>query len=107
MDLKDKSEYLEQLIIFTKSKQQQEQLDIKNQFVHICDSLKPINIVTETVQDIKNWSSFKADIVTTSINVVSNLLSNYLVLGRSTTVLKKIGGFVLQFALSKFNKKRI
>lgn len=105
MEITDKSEYLAKLIVFTKSKKQQEQLDVKNQFVLICDSLKPINILTETVHDIKNSSSFKADIVSTSITVVSNLFSNYLVLGRSTSLLKKIGGFALQFVSSKFNNK--
>ena len=101
----DQSEMLDDMILMIKNQQRHDLQVVKHQFEHICDSLKPINILTSTIKDVKNSSAFKTSAVITGLNIVSNFFSNYLVLGPSGSILKKVGGHLLQFALSRFNNK--
>ena len=107
MENQSQSELLDLMILDIKLNQRQNLHDMKSQFEHVIETMKPINILTETMAEVRNSSAIKQNLLTTAVTVAAGFVSNQLIMGQSVNVFRKLGGYHLQFAASKikFNNK--
>ncbi len=101
----NQSELLNQAIESLELQQKNELRDIKNQFEKVCDSIRPINILSETISDFRSMHDVRNNVLTNVVSVATGYLSKRLILGSSQNMFKKIGGYLLQYAVTNFTSK--
>ena len=69
---------------------------IKGEFLHVCDSLQPINLIKNSFKSIISSPDLKDNIIDTSIGLAAGLLSKAIIIGTSHNPIKKLLGTVLQ-----------
>jgi len=78
---------------------------VKEQFLLICESLKPINILKSTFKDITSSSSLLDNILGTTVGLATGFISKKIVVGTSGNIFKKIFGSMVQSGVSSFVAK--
>lgn len=103
------SEKLENLIGALEYQKRQEMDALKTQFKSTYDSFKPINILKNSLLEIKNTPEIKKNITSTILGISGGFVMNKLVAITSTNPIMKIVGTVLQFVvgnyISKYSRK--
>lgn len=64
------------------------------------DSLKPINMIKNTLRDIGGTPDLKANLLDATLGVGAGLLSKKLMIGSSTNFFRKISGTLVEFAIA-------
>jgi hypothetical protein len=104
---KNKQSKLEERIEFLKSKQNVEFILLKNQFKDTFDSLRPINLIKDTFNEVVHSPEIKNDLLKYSIGSLGGYVSKKMVFGNSNNIFKKISGAFLQFAIANLITNKI
>ncbi len=78
---------------------------IKGDFLHICDSLQPVNLLKNSFKSIIASPGLKDNIIDTSIGLAAGLLSKAIIIGTSHNPIKKLLGTVLQAGVTNTTAK--
>lgn len=73
---------------------------LKDQFYIVYDSLKPVNFLKKTLQDISSSPLLLDNIMSTSMGIASGFLTNKIFVGASGSLIRKLLGSVLQFGVT-------
>jgi|SRR6185312_10248705 len=79
---------------------------LKEQFITLCESLKPINILKDTLKDAHRDPELKTTLVNNAIGFVSGAVIRKIVTGKSYNPLRNLVGMVLERLVSR-NAERI
>ncbi len=87
-----------------------ELIELKDQFHVVIESVKPINLVKQSLSSLYNSPEKKLNILELATSFVGGYLSKKIVVGQSKSMIKNVLGNVLQYGIStvinKFNKKK-
>lgn len=107
MKKKDKRVQLANRIELLKAKQETDFIILKNQFEITYESLKPINLIKETFNEIKHNSEIKTNIFKTSLGILGGYISKKVLFGNSNNPFKKISGNVLQYIITNLITNKV
>src|SRR5215213_575066 len=93
------SEELKNAIIELERKRNVEEAAIKYEFKQTCETLKPANILKNTVSEVAASPKFRHNILNIAIGLGAGYLSKKAVVGRSAGLLKRTLGTALQFGV--------
>jgi hypothetical protein len=105
MQKKDSAEELKNTIRLVEVTQSENRILLKEQLLLTYDSLKPSNLIRSTLKEVTSSPFLIGNLAGTVIGLTTGYLSNKIVIGSSTSVLKKLFGRVLQFGVTKFISK--
>jgi hypothetical protein len=77
------------------------QLLLKEQFITICESLKPINILKDTLKEAQADPALKTTVINNAIGFVSGAAIRKIVTGKSHNPLRNLVGMVLERLVAK------
>lgn len=101
MENQTASELLKQLILEKEAEQKLEGVELRNQFLETYDSLKPVNIIKNTLKGIVNDPELKNSLADTAIGYAAGLLAKKITVGKSSGPVKNILGSMVQTIVSK------
>lgn len=96
---------LQQQIKQRESEQVQKLAALKLQFHETYDSFKPVNILKNTLVDIKNTPEIKQNITSTILGITGGFVMNKLVSITGSNPVTKIIGTVLQYVVGNYITK--
>jgi hypothetical protein len=73
---------------------------LKEQFYLTYESLKPINLIKNTIHDISTSPYLMENILDTAIGLTTGYLSKKIIVGGSANLFRKLFGSVLQFGVT-------
>jgi len=100
------SEDLKNAIIELERKRNVEEAAIKYEFRQTCETLKPANILKNTVSEVAASPKFRHNILNIAIGLGAGYLSKKAMVGRSAGLLKRTLGTALQFGVASLVAKR-
>ncbi|MFL9830898.1 hypothetical protein ABS764_08560 [Flavobacterium sp. ST-87] len=80
--------------------------ELKEQLATTYESIKPVNILRETVEDFNNAPDLKSNLLQIVVSIAGGYLSKKLLLGKSNSFFKKIAGYILQYGMTSFIAKK-
>ena len=80
--------------------------ELKEQLSLTYESIKPVNIVRESIEDFNNAPDVKNNLLQILVSITGGYLSKKLLLGKSNSFFKKIAGYVLQYGMTTFIAKK-
>lgn len=95
---------LNQMIRETKAQQDLDWIAIKDEIIEIKDSLNPVKIIRNTVQEINENVGFKSELAQSAISIGIGYLAKKLIIGKTNSTFKNIIGSVLQLAITTLVK---
>lgn len=105
MKKKNETDTLNQTIISLQNKQAQELKSLKEQFHLTYESLKPINLIKNTIAQVTESPEIKNNLVNNAIGLTTGYLSKKVLFGASHNPIKKVLGTLLQFAIANVVSK--
>ncbi|MCW2119996.1 hypothetical protein [Flavobacterium sp. 7A] len=81
--------------------------ELKKQLTLTYESVKPLNILKESLTDLKHMPEVKENLVETALSFAGGYFSKKLVMGKSNSLFKKIMGYALQYGVSKFISNKV
>ena len=105
MKKKNETESLNETIILLRNKQSEELKLVKEQFHIIYESLKPINLIKDTVHEITSSPDLKNNLVNNIIGLTTGFLSKKILVGATHNPIKKLFGTLLQFTVANIVSK--
>ncbi len=100
--MKQKKDILAEAISLLENKQAEELKLLKEQFHQTYESLKPINLIKSTFQEVQASPNIKRDVLNTAVGLATGYLSKKVLTNDSSqTPIKKMLGTILQFAIAK------
>lgn len=97
---------LNNAITILEERKKKEFQDVKLQFDSLIETVKPVNILNNTLKDF-NTLETKTNLINSITSVASGYISRKFLVGESTNIFKKIGGYALQYAVTNFISKKI
>lgn len=97
---------LNNAIALLEQRQKQEFQEVKHQFDALVETVKPVNLLNNALKDF-NTPETKTNLINSITSVASGYISRKFLVGESTNIFKKIGGYVLQYAVTNFISKKI
>lgn len=98
----DKKEELRDKIAFLQNRQQLELESLKEQFHITSKSLKPINLIKDSLQEITSSSDMKKDLLMGALNLTTGYFAHKM----EENPIKNILGKALNFIVNKFSAKK-
>lgn len=80
--------------------------ELKEQLSLTYESIKPVNILRESMEDFNNAPDVKNNLLQILVSITGGYLSKKLVLGKSNSFFKKIAGYLLQYGMTTFIAKK-
>ncbi len=96
---------LNQAILLLEAKQTLEGCMLKEQFKITYESLRPINLIKSTFNDITTAPDFKEGLLNTSLSLVAGYLSKKLAIGSTNNPFKQVLGTILQMGVTSIVSK--
>ena len=96
------TEKLEHLMGALAFQQKQEWVALKSQFEKTYDSFKPVNILKNSLLEIKESPEIKKNIASTLLGISGGFIMNKLVSITSKNPVMKVVGTVLQYVVSNY-----
>lgn len=103
-DIVFNTDRLNQMIRETKAQQDLDWIAIKDEVSEIKDSLNPVKIIRNTVQEINENVGFKSELAQSAISIGIGYLAKKLIIGKTDSTFKNIIGSVLQLAITTLVK---
>ncbi len=97
---------LSNAIDLLEAKQKKELDDVKLQVNSLLESMKPVNLLNNTLKDF-NTPETKTNLINSVTSVASGYISRKFLIGDSSNIFKKIAGYTLQYAVTNFISKKI
>ncbi len=89
-----------------KERQEFELMLLKSQFEKTYESLKPFNLIKNTISEVATSSSLKKSILNNAIGLATGYLSKKFLLGSTHNPIKKILGTIVEFGIANFVAKK-
>ena len=105
MQKKDLSDDLRKTILVLENRQAAEGKILKEQFLLAYESIKPINLIKNTVKEVAELNDIKDNIINTSVGLATGFVSKRLFVGSSHNPFKKLFGTVLMFGITNIVSK--
>ena len=80
---------------------------LKQQLVLTYESVKPINILNQTLIDFKESSQIKTNLMQSLVSLAGGYFSKKLLVGKSHSIFKKIAGYLVQYGVTNFISKKV
>ena len=103
--MKNETNALKERISLLESRQAQEITLLKEQLHLTYETLKPLNLIKTTLQEVSSSSDLKGDILNNVIGLTTGYLSKKVLVGSTHNPIKKMAGTLLQFAIAKVVSK--
>lgn len=100
MKTRSNSDSLKESILVLERKQELELASIKEQLYVTYESVKPVNIIKNSLKEIISSPGLKGSILNNIVGLASGYFSRKLLLGNSHNPIKKVLGAFLQFAVT-------
>lgn len=94
------STILKERIAFLEDRQSQEIAMLKGQALDTYESIKPVNLLKNTLKDFSSQPALKENILDGAIGIATGYLTKKLVVGTSNNPIKKIAGTLFQVAIT-------
>jgi len=99
------TEELKEAIRLLEIKQEKEATLLKEQFRITYDSLRPINLLKDTIKGITTFPELKGNILDTVMSLAAGFLSKKIVVGKTYNPLKQVLGTFLQMGVTNIVSK--
>jgi len=80
--------------------------DLKDEFHVIIESLKPANIIKNTIHEVQESTELKHNILKVALGLGAGYFSRKLIIGKSAGIVKKALGTALQYGITNFVAKK-
>ena len=80
--------------------------DLKEEFHIVLESLKPTNILKNTIHEVQESTELKHNIFKVALGLGAGYFSRKLVVGKSAGIVKKALGTALQYGITNFVAKK-
>ncbi|MFI0428222.1 hypothetical protein [Mariniflexile sp. HMF6888] len=104
---KNQIESLNDAMVLLEKRRRKEYEDLKLQFYETSESFRPINIFNQAVRDFREFPEVKTNLFETILSVTGGYFSKKIIVGKSNSFIKKISGYVLQYAVTNFISKKV
>jgi hypothetical protein len=91
---------LREAIRLLEIEQKAEGILLKEQFKITYESLKPANLIANTIKELNTNTDFKGDLLNTTLGLAAGYLSKKVVIGNNSGPLKQLLGTFLQMGVS-------
>jgi hypothetical protein len=91
---------LKEAIRSLQEKQTFQGLVLKEEFFTVVESLKPINIIKSTFNQVSSSHDLVGNLLSTTVGLAAGYISNKTLVGSSANLLKKLFGTVFQFGIT-------
>lgn len=81
--------------------------DLKDQFFETGNHFRPINILNQAIKDLGESPVLKTNLFETLISVAGGYVSRKMIMGKSSSVIKIILGYILQYSATNFISKTV
>ncbi len=89
------------IVIYTLTQLQSVQGELlKAQFAKSIESLKPVNIIKKSFNDVANSPDLIKNIVSTTLGFASGFVSNKIFVGSSNNLMRKLFGHIIQIGVT-------
>jgi hypothetical protein len=89
-----------------KIEQADKELQLKEQFNRTLESLKPVNLVRSTFNNVVTSPYFIDNIVGIGIGLATGYLSKRIITGTSRIIIRRLFGAILQFGVTRLVSQR-
>ena len=100
--MKTRAERLKHAIRIMEAKQANDWQAVKEQFHISYESLKPINIIKNTIHDVTSSPDMKGNLLSNIIGLATGYLSRKIMIGSKGNPIKRLLGSILQFTVTNF-----
>ncbi len=107
MRKKNNSETLKAAIQIVQEKQLLEINMLKIQFQKTYESIRPINLIKNTISDVATSPDFGKGLVNSAIGLATGYFSKKFLLGATHNPIKKILGIIVEFGIANFVTKKV
>ena len=104
---KNQNEQLDIAIELLEHKRDLKFYELQKQLAVTYESVKPINILNQTLTDFKESTEIKSNVLQSVISIAGGYASKKLFLGKTNSTFKKILGYVLQYGVTSFISKKV
>lgn len=80
--------------------------ELKDDFFEILESLKPTNILKNTLHEIQESTPLKHNLLKVALGLGAGYFSRRMVIGKSAGIIKKVLGTALQYGITNFIAKK-
>lgn len=105
------TQVLEERILILENKRKVIAQELKNQFNITYEELKPSRLITNTLKgtfnNIKNEPKLKGNIIELLLSLGGGYLSKKILVGKSSSTVKNLFGYAVQFLTTKLISKKI
>ncbi len=77
-------------------------VDLKSQFDITFESIKPVNLIKNTFQEVLSATDIKSNILKSILGLVVGYASKRILIGSSQSNIKKVAGTILEFVVANF-----
>ncbi len=105
MENKTPLESLRESIFLLEKKQAEHASLLKDQFKITSESLKPINLIKNSIKDFVESSEIKEDLLKTALSIAAGYVSKKLIIGSSQNSFKNMAGSLLQLLITSIVSK--
>ena len=98
---------LRESILLLEIKQVEEEALLREQFKLTYESLKPVNLIKSTLENLTDLPDLKASVIDTSVSLVAGFLSKKIMVGSSHNPFKEMFGSILQMGVTNLVSKNI
>ncbi|MDI1304383.1 MAG: hypothetical protein PSX42_05995 [bacterium] len=102
----NETDTLKETIALLEYKQKQELRILKEQFEYTYDSLKPLNIIKRVFSEMGTAPDLKGNLLSNVIGMATGYFTKKVIVRSSHNPLKRLLGYVLQFAITNLVSKR-
>lgn len=81
--------------------------ELKQQLALTYESVKPVNILNQTLVDFKESTEVKSNLLQSVVSLAGGYISKKLLVGKSHSTFKKIMGYVVQYGVTSFISKKV
>lgn len=82
-------------------------VELKQQLSLTYESVKPINILNQSLVDFKESTEVKSNLLQSVLSIAGGYISKKLLVGKSHSTFKKIMGYVVQYGVTNFISKKV
>lgn len=104
---KDQNTLLDQAITRLEMERHRKFIDLKDQLDITFQSMKPINILNGTLEDLKHFPEVKSNALQLITSLAGGYLSKKLLVGKSHSFFKKTLGYLVQYGVTNFISKKV
>ena len=97
---------LKEKIYVLELQQHEEFVNLKSQFQTTYESLKPINFIKSTLQEVSSSTVIKNNLLNNTIGLATGYLSKRVLVGASHNPIKRLLGTILEFAIANIVTKK-